>query len=1212
MKKNRSSKLPTLEIRLKLLGAVLATLLLTVVAIRAQTFTTLKSFGVLTNVTGFNPGSRLTLGPDGTLYGTTPNGEGIVRGTIFKIQPDGSGFTVLKWFTNFFSDGAEPFAELALDGSVLYGTTFSGGSSGFGTIFKINTDGTGYSVLKHLSLNDGYAPNSGLILDGGVLYGTTVTGGNFGFGNGTVFKVNTNGTGFTVLKTFTYNTTGGYLSGRLTLSEGVLYGTAGYGGISNSGTIFRLNTDGTGFAVLKEFTGSDGRYPYSGLTLSGGVLYGTTYSGGASDAGTLFRMDPNGTGFAVIKSFTSDEGGGPSALTLVGSVLYGTTAYGGSSNQGMAFQINTNGMGYTVLKNFNGSDGADPAGVIFSNGLLHGVTSAGGNSDVGTVYAINTDGTGHAVLKHFTRSEDAKPAAVLAVSGSELYGTTTGGGSSGHGTVFKINSDGTGYIVLKDFAGHDGAGDLYSSAGLTFSGSMLYAMTRIGGASNLGTIYRLNKEGTDHAVLRHFSGSDGSYPEGRLVLAGGALYGTTGGGGSSNSGTIFKLNTDGTGFTTFKHFAPAEGAPAAGLALSDGVLYGTTFNGGSADVGTVFKLNIDGTGFTVLKHFTWDDGAYPNAGVIVSGGVLYGTTGSGGISGDGTVFKVNADGTGFAVLKKFKGNDGRSPSAELTLVASTLYGTTEAGGHSDFGTVFKMNSDGTGYRVLKHFTGPDGQEPSAALTFSGQALYGTTYRGGDLGAGTVFRLNFSSVPAPAVRYVNVNNASPTPPYTNWATAAVTIQDAINAALPDDQILVTNGIYSVGATIVSDVGTNRVAITNVISVQSVNGPEFTVIDGGGLVRCAYLMDGSRIAGFTLTNGVADSGGGVMCQSEEAFISNCVLAGNSAAVSDGGGAYAGTLVNCVLTGNSAPLGLGGGAAWSTLNNCILAGNLARDGGGAVSLSLNNCILRSNSAAYGGGAAFSTLYHSLVENNSATDSGGGVESSQLVNCTLSGNSGGAARGSWLFNCISYFNTPDNYDAFSELNYTCTMPLPGGGVGNITDAPLFADHTSGNLRLQSNSPCINAGNNAYVGGSADLDGRPRIQAGTVDMGAYEFQPGVSGEFIGWLAGFGLPTDGSADDADTDADGHNAWQEWIAGTVPTDALSALRLLTPTNDESGFTVTWQSVGNRTYFLERASNHADQPPFSLRTSNIVGQSGTMSYTDTNAAGFGQLFYRVGVQ
>jgi len=233
------------------------------------------------------------------------------------------------------------------------------------------------------------------------------------------------------------------------------------------------------------------------------------------------------------------------------------------------------------------------------------------------------------------------------------------------------------------------------------------------------------------------------------------------------------------------------------------------------------------------------------------------------------------------------------------------------------------------------------------------------------------------------------------------------------------------------------------------------------------------------------------------------------------------------------------------------------------------------------------------------------------------LASSWGGGAWSSTLNNCIAYYNNAPNGPNFywsvqspSTLNYCCTTPLPTNGVGNITNAPLFVDYANGNLRLQSNSPCINAGNNAYVINSTDLDGRPSIVGGTVDMGAYEFQPGVSGAFIGWLLQYGLPTDGSADYADPDHDGMNNWQEWVCGTNPTDALSALRMVSALPTGTTTTVTWQSVAGVNYFLQRSTNLAS--PFTLLATNVVGQAGTTSCAVTNAAGAGPFFYRVGVQ
>jgi hypothetical protein len=346
-----------------------------------------------------------------------------------------------------------------------------------------------------------------------------------------------------------------------------------------------------------------------------------------------------------------------------------------------------------------------------------------------------------------------------------------------------------------------------------------------------------------------------------------------------------------------------------------------------------------------------------------------------------------------------------------------------------------------------------------------------------------------------------------------------------------------------------------------------------------------------------------------------VTNCNIVGNSA--SSGGGACGGTLDHCTLAGNSAQgeltfdsgrYGDGGGAAGGTLNNCTLTGNSAVAGGGIAYSSLNNCILTGNFAYNrGGGAYYGILNNCTLVGNASGVWGGGMYHGTFNNCVIYYNTASFDGPNYYYDCSC-----DYRDFWGSLNFCCTTPMPYYGNGNITNAPLFVDAANGNFRLQPDSPCINAGNNSYISGSTGLDGYPRIAGDTVDIGAYEFQSPQSLLSYAWLQQYGLPTDGSADFADPDGDGHNNWQEWRAWTNPTDATSALRLLAPTKATNGVIVRWQSVSGQTYLLDRATDLTAQPAFASVASNILGQAGTTSFTDTNSDGSGPFFYRIRVK
>lgn len=478
-----------------------------------------------------------------------------------------------------------------------------------------------------------------------------------------------------------------------------------------------------------------------------------------------------------------------------------------------------------------------------------------------------------------------------------------------------------------------------------------------------------------------------------------------------------------------------------------------------------------------------------------------------------------------------------------------------------------------------------------------------------------------------VQYVAQDSPNPAPPYLSWGTAATNIQDAADAGFVTGTILVSNGVYQTGGREVKAL-TNRVVLDKRLTLRSLNGPAVTTILGNPTlgstaVRCVYMEDGAALEGFTLTQGATLnsgswfehwSGGGLWCESSNAFVSNCVLIANSAA-DTGGGVFRGTLNRCVIEGNSADFG--GGAAGSVLSQCLLVTNSAYwVGGGAYSSTLNRCLVMGNSAGTGGGTDRCIVNDSVLFGNQASTGAGGDYSSTLNNCTVVSNSApwsGGTASSTLNNCIVYYNAaPDHPNYYGEfLSHCCTTPAPGG-TGNITNAPLFVNLAAGNYRLQSNSPCINAGNSSFVSTGQDFDGRTRVIGGNVDIGAYEFQSSGLNSFLGWLQDHSLSTDGSADSTDADGDLMNNWQEWRADTNPTDGGSFLAMLPPTTGAPGIVVRWQSVASRTYFLERGTNLEVLPSLTMLVTNISGQEGTTTFVDTNAIGSGAFYYRVGLQ
>ncbi|MGH7940743.1 MAG: choice-of-anchor tandem repeat GloVer-containing protein, partial [Limisphaerales bacterium] len=700
------------------------------------------------------------------IYGTTEGLDESVSngyGTIFSVNTNGLGFTNLLSFSRIYG---WPVSGVAASGSLLYGTTYSGGN-GFGTVFSFNATNGAFNgnvyTFQGPSQNDGEGPGQ-LLFDGSALYGTTSGGGSNNDGQGTVFEINLGSETYEILHNFSgRGGDGSDPEGPLLSSGGVLYGTTVSGGAYGFGTVFRMNEDGSGYAVLHSFGDSDGRGPEGELAISDGALYGTTSAGGAYGDGAIFTVDTDGTDYAIIHSFNGSEtndGAVPFAgLIVSGETLYGTTYAGGAAGDGTVFCVTTEGQ-YTNLYSFrNGGDGAYPATplVLLGNtlfGTTDGNPDLAGDPNYGTIFSIKTGGgdftvldtfsvLGYAVLHNFsgTNGDGASPCSQLAMSGSAfygipitVYGTTTGGGPNGFGTVFRVNSDGTGFTNLYAFTGGDDG--KYPRTGLLIDGNTLYGTTT-------NSIFKINTDGGDFICLTNINGAS------QLILSpsGTTLFGVVSNGGTFGCGNIFSINADGGGFRSVYSFSGGtNGAfPLSSLALyrvgnsffgsNVFTLYGATYGGGANDCGMVFSINTDGSDFTDLHDFDGtNDGANPVGGLLVTNqniyvaqdsatkSYLFGTTSIGGKNGGGTIWSIgdlSNPNASFQTLYSFGTNTtlgGANPEARLAFLGGALYGTTSKGGAFTNGMVFCINNDGTGFNDLYDFGGgADGGTPLAGL-----------------------------------------------------------------------------------------------------------------------------------------------------------------------------------------------------------------------------------------------------------------------------------------------------------------------------------------------------------------------------------------------------------------------------------------------------------------------------------------------------------------
>ena len=409
--------------------------------------TTLASFDKTDGSVPAYPAAPFVQGTNGNFFGTTAAGGANDEGAVFEMSPTGKLVRLYSFCSQpGCSDGAIANAGLvqAVDGTI-YGTTAFGGTNNQGTIFEMTPAGKLTTIYRFCSVPgcpDGADPSAGLLqaFDRN-LYGTTFSGG--AYGNGTVFKLTKAGTLTTLASFDGTNGSNPDFGSLIQGNDGAFYGTTVAGGANTAcgqtngcGTIFRVTPLGrltSLYSFCTQVNCADGASPYGGLVQgTDGNFYGTTTAGGAFGYGTVFKLTTSGK-LTTLHSFDYGDGAYPQAALILGTDgnFYGTTPNGGASGvAGTLFSITPAGQ-LTTLYSFcskaNCADGNGPfSGLIqATNGKFYGATFAGGtslncNGGCGTAFTLSTS------LGPFveTRLTSGKAGAHVVVLGNNLTGTT--------------------------------------------------------------------------------------------------------------------------------------------------------------------------------------------------------------------------------------------------------------------------------------------------------------------------------------------------------------------------------------------------------------------------------------------------------------------------------------------------------------------------------------------------------------------------------------------------------------------------------------------------------------------------------------------------------------------------------------------------------------------------------------------------------------------
>ena len=885
--------------------------------------TTLFSFN---NTDGYGPTCSLLADSSGDLFGTTTGGGASTDGTVFELVKNGSTWSLITLISFNGTDGRDPFSGLIADANGdLFGTTRIGGASNDGTVFELVKNGSSYSLVTLVSFSgtNGANPEAAVIADSsGDLFGTTFSGGTSNYG--TAFELVKGSSTWTLSTLVSFNyPTGAYpVAGLIMDASGDLFGVTS-GGLTYS-TVFELAKSGSTYTLNTLATFSGFSSP-SGTLISdsNGDLFGTTIIGGASNNGSVYELLKSGSSyvFSNLLSFSSNNGSedGPEGglVTDSNGDFFGTTVSGGTANEGTVFELSndfvitatdaagaTTSEAYSIdipslpiittttlaagdvnqpydqviaasggsnLVSFTVTAGALPPGLSLneSTGAIVGTPTA----TIGSPYNFTimaTDETGATTSQTLSLSINPN----LTITTTSLPNWTVG---QTYSQTVSTNG-GTNPIAFAVSAGTLPTGlSLDSNTGaitgspLTTTGSpFAFTITATDAANSVATknysmvidaalmitTSTLPNWTVNQPYSQSVAVSGGTNPDTFAVTAGSLPMGLSL---NSSTGTI-------TGTPTTTSISPvavtvtvtdAAGATANHVysitinaaptvttnSLPSGTQndsYSTTLSS-SGGTGTVTWSVTSGSlpaglslnsstgvisGSPSISNFANTNlggGGNPQGGLIEdSQGNLFGTTRYGGAISLGSVFEVAAGSNAAITLLSFNGVDGSQPEGTLYEDAvGDLIGTTYAGGTFGDGTVFEISAVTHALTTLVNFNGTDGANPMAGLVAdSAGNLYGTTYSGGSSNDGTIY--NISATSHALTTLVNFNSTNGANPET------ALLLDSVG-----DIFGTTNEGGSSGLGIAFEVAAGTTAVTTLVDFNHLGyGPSSLIMDSAG--------------------------------------------------------------------------------------------------------------------------------------------------------------------------------------------------------------------------------------------------------------------------------------------------------------------------------------------------------------------------------------------